>query len=236
MFRASAIVLSAAVLAGLASWTPARAQTAPDQPSGIHVVGEGIVRVAPDLARATFGVDVMDPSLSQALAAASAQMNAVVDRLVQAGVAREDIQTARFSADPVYDTRGVDAPTLRGYRVSNAVTATIRSIGSVGAIIDQAVAAGANRVEGVSFGTSRMTELKAQARAGAMSDARAKAEQLASLAGVSLGGVVAIVESDATGGQVQRAAPMAAAAAPSTPIEPGQLEVRTVVRVVWSIG
>jgi uncharacterized protein YggE len=163
-------------------------------------------------------------------------MNAVIDRLVQAGVRRDEIQTVRFSIEPVYD-RG-DRPVLRGYRVSNAVRATIRDLGRVGAIIDQAVAAGATRVDGVAFDTSRQAELKDRARELAMANARAKAEQLARLAGTSLGPVIRIEESDTGGVEPVRADAAAPAAAPPppTPIEGGQLEIRTSVRVVWALA
>ena len=67
-----------------------------------------------------------------------------------------------------------------------------------------------------------------------MKDARAKATQLASLAGVSLGQVVSIQDSD-TGGPIPVRATSAAAAAEATPIEGGQLEIQTTVRVTWAI-
>jgi uncharacterized protein YggE len=70
-----------------------------------------------------------------------------------------------------------------------------------------------------------------------MANALTKAQQLARDSNVALGRPVAIDESD-TGGvtPVPVARPAAAAApAPATPIEAGQLQVSTTVRVVWSI-
>jgi uncharacterized protein YggE len=222
----------------LATAGPARAE----QDSGISVVGEGRVTATPDIARVTFAVERTDPSLNQALADAAGAMTAVQDRLIQLGVRSEDIRTVSFAVSPIYDnprpadttTSGV--PALRGYRVSNAVEATIRTFDSTGSIIDAVVGAGANRVNGISFETSRLADFKAQARDLAVADARAKAEQLARLAGVSLGRPRLIEESDASGGPPVRATAMAAPAAENTPIAGGELEVRTTVRVVWDIG
>jgi uncharacterized protein len=227
---ASALVLVAAAAA------PARvAFGQAGQESGISVVGEGRVLTPPDLARVVIGVERFDPSLGQAMASAANDMGAVINRLVQLGVSREGIQTIRFAVSPVYENRG-DSPGLRGYRVSNAVGATIRSVARVGPIIDAATAAGATRIEGVSFDSSRLAELKDQARELAMSHARAKAEQLARLAGASLGPVISIQESDTGGAPVARAAVTAAPAGVApTPIEPGELQVSTVVRVTWGI-
>ena len=227
--------LAAVLLALLPFVGPAAPAARAQQEVGLSVVGEGRVVAEPDLARVVIGVERQEQSLEAALAAAAGAMNAVVDRLMQLGVRREEIQTIRFAVEPVYD-RG-DRPVLRGYRVSNAVSATIRDLGRVGPVIDQAVAAGATTVEGVSFGTSRLAELKDRARELAVANARAKAEQLARLAGTSLGPVIRIEESDTGGPETVRAdAAPAAAPAPPTPIEGGQLEIRTSVRVVWAIA
>jgi uncharacterized protein YggE len=84
-----------------------------------------------------------------------------------------------------------------------------------------------------------MEALKTQARDQAMTNARAKAEQLARDAGVSLGRPTAIDESDTGGVTPVRFAnapqPAAAAQAVTTPIQPGELRVSTTVHVVWSI-
>jgi uncharacterized protein YggE len=191
------------------------------------------VVVAPDLARVSIGVERVEPSLQQALDAAARDMNAVIERLVQLGVAREEIKTVHFAVSPVYAPR--EPATLQGYRVTNVIQATIRGLERVGPILDQAVAAGATRVHSIEFDTSRLPELKDQAREQAMANARAKAEQLARLAGVTLGPVVSIEESD-TGGAPPVPAATARAADAATPIEGGQLEVRTTVRVTWAIG
>ena len=225
-------VLALGIAALLALSGPAAtAQT--DSGGGISVVGEGQVLATPDLARVTFGVEQVDPSLSQAMATARSSMEAVLSRLEQLGVSREDIQTVGFSVSPVYDNRG-EAAVLRGYRVSNVVRVTLRDFNQVGNIIDQVVAAGATRVQGISFDTSRDTELHDQARDLAVADARRKAEQLARAAGVSLGNVIAI---DASGaGGVTPVREMAVAQTSATPIEGGQLEIRTTVRVTWAVG
>ena len=107
-----------------------------------------------------------------------------------------------------------------------------------GALLDDVVGAGATRVVGISFEADDMSSLKEQARDQAMQNARAKADQLAREAGVSLGRPLTIEESDVGGVMPVQAAPRAAAApaaAPPTPIQPGELQVRTTLRVVWAI-
>src|SRR5690606_27060232 len=80
-------------------------------------------------------------------------------------------------------------PRLVGYRVGNMVTVVVRAVDTLGATLDRVVKAGGNQVHGITFGFSDPTALQDQARERAMQDARRKAEQLARLAGATLGAV-----------------------------------------------
>jgi uncharacterized protein YggE len=217
------------------------APAAQDEPTAtISVLGEGVVTLKPDIARLSMGVLVEKRSLSAAQTEASDKMNAVIDRLVGMGISRDDIQTVNFSVNPVYDyPNDGTRPELRGFQVANQVSVTIRDIGKTGEVADAVIDVGATTIGGLSFDVSNMQGAKDQAREQAMEDAKRKGEQLARLAGVSLGRPLSISATD-TGGpppQVYRgdvaAAPAAAAAPP--PIEPGSSEVRTTVNVTYFI-
>jgi uncharacterized protein YggE len=240
MFVALALSILIAVL--LAAAPLGSAQTIPIQPqadSGISVLGQGIVLAQPKVARITLGTEVFDQSLANAQAEAARRMDAVVTRLKAAGIADTDIRTIAFNINPQYDQRDQNQPVLRGYQVQNLVEVRTTNVGGLGSLLDDAVSSGATRVFGISFESDNMEALKNQARDQAMTNARAKAEQLARDAGVSLGRPTAIDESD-TGGvtpvrSTDAAAPLAAVQSVSTPIQPGQLRVSTTVHVVWSI-
>jgi uncharacterized protein YggE len=232
-----------AVAALLASAPMGAAQTIPTpqpQPgSGISVVGQGIVLAQPNTAHITLGVEVFDQSLANGQSQAASRMDAVVSKLKASGVPDTDIHTVSFNITPQYDFQNQNQPVLRGYQIQNLVDVKTTNVNVLGAMIDDSIAAGATRVYGIRFEASNMEDLKNQARDQAMQNARAKAEQLARDAGVSLGRPTSINESD-TGGvtplRVQQAPqPAAAAAAPQTPIQPGELQVQTTVQVVWSI-
>jgi uncharacterized protein YggE len=200
-------------------------------------VGEGIVLAQPNLVRITLGVDVFDQSLANAQAQAAQRMDAVVSKLKADGIADTDIRTVSFNISPQYDQQGnPNQPVLRGYQVQNLVEVKSTNVGGLGSLLDDVVGSGATRVQGIAFESSDMEALKNQARDQAMANARAKAEQLARGAGVTLGRPTTIEESD-TGGvtPVRQLSAAPAAAAPATPIQPGQLQVSTTVRVIWSI-
>jgi uncharacterized protein len=241
LLLALGLAVSVAALVALApvGW----AQTIPVQPqpaTGISVVGEGIVLARPDVARITLGVEVFDQSLASAQAEAARRMDAVVAKLKADGIADNDIRTVSYNISPQYDQQNnQNPPALRGYTVQNMVEVRSTSVGGLGSLLDDVVSSGATRIFGINFESSDMEALKNQARDQAMANALAKAQQLARDSNVSLGRPTSIDESD-TGGVTpvqQNLAPRSAvgAAAPSTPIQPGQLQVSTSVRVIWSI-
>ncbi|MBI2755216.1 MAG: SIMPL domain-containing protein [Chloroflexi bacterium] len=211
---------------------------APPTPS-ISVVGEGIVVVEPTIARITLGVDTFDPSLAKAQADAASRMDAVIQGIKRSGILDRDIRTISYSINPVYDNRGDNTQTLRGYQVQNLVDVRSTDVPGLGALLDSSVGAGATRVTGIRFEADDMQRLKDQARDRAMQNARAKAEQLARAAGVAVGRPLQIDESDPGGvtpvrAEITSAAPAAAPAA-RTPVQAGETQVRTTVRVVWAI-
>jgi uncharacterized protein YggE len=207
-----------------------------DEMSGVQVLGEGVVRAAPDAADVALGVEARDPSLAAAQADANQRMAAVQQRLLDMGVRQEDMRTESFHVSPQIDhSREGGSPRVVGYLVAHTISARVRDIGQVGAVVDAAIAAGANRVDGITFVLEDLDALKQQARELAVRNARAKAEQLANAAGVGIGPPVSIEESDLGVTPVRRPAMAVAEQAAAVPIAPGENEVRVVVRITYAL-
>ena len=244
VFAITAAAAVSAVAAALVGVHPGIAQNVPinppqAQPGQISVLGDGLITASPNVARVTLGVDVRQDTLAGTLAEANSRMATVIQKLKDAGIADDRIRTINFSVNPVYDNQN-NQQTLRGYQVQNIVEARDSDLKNLGALVDQVVSAGATRVNSISFESDNPGALKDQARDQAMQNALAKAQQLARAAGVSLGKAIIIEESDASGATpvpfARAAAPQAALAnSDSVPIQAGQLEVRTNVRVVYAI-
>ena len=234
----AALALAVAATLGLAVGArPSAAAAQEDMRSTISVVGDGRVQTQPDVAYVSLGVDVTGASFAEAQSSASTKMQAAIDALVGLGISHDDIRTSRLSVSPVSDQRNNSV--ITGYRATNSVQVTLRDLDRVGSIVDAVTAAGANRVDSVTFAVENPEAPKNQARAQAMQNARTKADQLASLSGVRIVGIKSIEESDAAA-TPQRAAPQsmtptAATAAPAPPVEPGTQEVRTQVRVAFIV-
>ena len=230
---AGGLAIAALAWGGRPQVAQAAVAAAEDLRPSVTVVGDGRVLVQPDVAYVSIGSDATGDTLAAAQADASTRMQAVIDTLLGLGVPREEIKTSRLSANPVYDQR--DNTIIRGYRASSAVQVRLTQLDRVGAIVDAVTAAGANRVEGISFAVEQLEAPKGQARALAMQNARTKADQLASLAGMRVVSVKAIQESDASS-DTPRPMPAAAYASPAAappPVEPGTQEIRTRVTVTY---
>jgi hypothetical protein len=219
-----------AFVAGAAGPESASGLAAQLREEGITVTGTGVVRAVPDRAELSFGVQTSGRTATQALAANSAEMRKVIDALVAAGVARADLQTQQISLQPRYSDDGGE---ILGYVAQNSVAATLRDLDRAGAVIDAAVAAGANQVFGPALSRSDQTELYRNALRAGIADARAKAETIAAAAGLGLAAVVAVEEMGSSPPPVPLAARTADAAGP--PVEPGTQEIQATVVVRFSV-
>jgi len=146
------------------------------------------------------------------------------------GVEARDVQTFGYN---VGQDHGPTGPI--GYRVSNMVRITIRALDRLGTLLDAAIEAGANRVHHVGFGSLDAAEAQQQAREAAMADARTKAAHYATLAGASLGPVLAIAEGGATPPPFARVAAPMRAMMSATPIDPGENTITVAIHVTYAL-
>lgn len=205
----------------------------------ISVSGTGHIVMTPDTADLRLGVSSTAKTVKDARARAATAMTAVIKALKDLGIAEKEIQTAVLSLQPVYDySSGTQPPQLTGYNLSNQVAVTIRDLDIAGDAIDNALAAGATSLDGISFRVADQASAEQQAREAAMAEAKAKAQTLASAAGVSITGVASIVESAGSipypvyYGSGTAGAPKDV----STPVAPGSTDVTITVSVVYLIG
>ena len=162
------------------------------------MAGTGTVTIVPDVADLHVGVVIQRATVKEARAAAATAMDGVVKALRAAGVAEADIRTTTLSLQPVYDynTNG-KAPKITGYEMRNGVVATVRDLEKLADAVDGALVSGGSTLDGITFRVDDPTGAEGQARSQAMKQARAKADALASAAGVSIVGVASISEQSA---------------------------------------
>ncbi len=226
------------LIIGFMVWFPrtGAAQTpTTDSRKRITVVGRGEVKVVPDIARITVGVQSQAPDAATALADNNSKMNALVEQLKAAGIADKDMQTVGVSIYPTYDYNA-NTSTITGYQVSNAVNVTV-NVGDAGGLLDKVVAVGANNVSGISFDVSDTNASMEQARKAAIADAKLRADQYASAGNTQVGGVLVISEltNQLPVFEAPQARDLAQGAGGSAPILPGQQSQIVEVQVTFEL-
>jgi uncharacterized protein YggE len=190
-------ILSFAVLAAMimAIALPASAQQGTNERT-ITVTGFGSASGAPDVAFVMLGVQVNNADPTAAFNGVNSGISAVRDAMLALGIAESDLQTIGLNmwVQESYDSSGM-ATGNRTYNATNTLNITVRDIALAGDVVTAGINAGANIINGLSFGIDDPSGLAQEARIEAVADARARAQQLAGLLGLTLGDVVSIDES-----------------------------------------
>lgn len=207
----------------------------------ISVSGSGEAYGAPDVAYVNLGIDVSDSDIGKALDSANQTMTGIIAAITDTGVDAKDIQTVNFSVYPEdkYDPQTGQPTGQRIFHVQNSVNVTVRDIAKVGAVMQAGLGAGANTINGLSFGISDTKSLEQQARLQAVDDARTRAQALADAFGVKLGDVVSIIEVNASAPipvTYAKADAMAMGGGGVPQVNPGQLSVGVQLSVTFAIG
>ena len=162
----------------------------------ISLGGAGTASTTADEATINMGVEVTKDTAAEAISANAESMGAIIDALMLTGIGEDNIMTTSYSVYPQYDWTE-DGRVLLGYMVTNMVQVTVKDLDIVGDVIDAAGGAGANRMDGISFGLSdaKMQELKNTAYILALGDATDKADLIADTLGLTISGVQSVTES-----------------------------------------
>jgi hypothetical protein len=205
----------------------------------LTVSGAGKVSLKPDIAYIYVGVHTEKPSAAEAVAENNANTQKLIEALKEAGVDANDIQTTNFSIwqNTQYSPDGTRGAT--NYAVDNTVYLTVRKLESLGDLLDAAVQAGANNVNSIQFDVADKTKALSDARAEAVKTAKTQADELATAAGVTLGGIQSIQYFDASPSPVFQGKGMggggAASADVAVPINPGQMQITVTVTIAYEI-
>ena len=197
-------------------------------PRTITVGGTGTVAAVPNRADFTFGVATNGPTATAALAANARLMTKVIAAIEARGVPAGQLQTAQIALSP---NRNQTGNRILNYTASNSVTARVQPLAGAGSVVDAAVQAGANQVDGPSLTAADERALSRRALAAAVADARARASALAAAAHVKLGAVRSIAEQSTT-----TPTPFQKADAASTPVQAGSVEIEADVTVTFAIA
>jgi len=208
----------------------------------LNVSSTGTVELEPDIARVNIGVRSQSPDAAEAFMVNQRDAEAIMETLMDLGVAQEDIQTRNFSiyAQPSQPPRDEEEEngSTQIIVVENIVAVTVRDLDSLGEILSAAVEEGANTIYGVTFDVEDKETAKEEARQQAMKDAQVQAEAIAETAGVKLGVIhsININESDSALTKSEAyAMEETAQGAGTVPISSGTLTIRVTVDISFEL-
>jgi uncharacterized protein len=236
MTLAATITALALAVALAAPATPAESEPGASMRT-VVVQGNGESQASPDLADLSLQIETHAPTAEQATSRNAALAQKVVSALKDKLGAKGKVWTGGYSLTPDYEQRpGGERPRIVGYNAQNSIIAETGDLTVMGALIDSAIAAGANRVNYLNFSLKDDTKARSDAIAAASRDAQAQAHALAASLGVKLVRVIkASTVSELRPIPMAREVGFAMAAKVSTPVEPGQVTVPATVSLTYEI-
>jgi len=192
----------------------------------VQATGTASVAVTPDQAQITVSAITQSANAQDA-----ANQNATIAANIQSQVAQVlgssgTVKTIGYSVTPNYNYPQGGSPILTGYTVTNTIQVVLNDLSIAGKLLDTATQSGASRIDGLQFTLKDDTDARSQALRAATVKAKAKADAMASSAGLKTGSFLTIQEAGVAVPVV-----VTAVGATSTPIQPGQLSVTANVTV-----
>lgn len=196
----------------------------------LKVTGTAVISGAPDVAYITLGVETRNQSAEEASQENAERMGKVMAALKELGLDDKAITTSGYNIYSYQQTVDRNAPepqTITIYTVQNRINVTTTKLKEVGKIIDAAVKAGVNQVQGIRFDIKDKQEMQLLALQKATEQARLKAEAMAESAGVVIGGLALMEEEYASYAPMTDMVMMRAESfmEAETSISPGDVEV-----------
>jgi uncharacterized protein YggE len=210
-------------------------------PPGIVTTGDATVKVKPDGAIVTVGAVVQAPTADGAQLLLTERIAKILDGAKALAIADSDTKTVSYRIDPQYAYEQGKAPRLTGFQAAQQIALTLHGTDGVGKTLDRLVQGDAATTATVAFALIDAKAAQASAREQAIQDARAKAQAMATTAGVQLGKVVSVndiglpttVDGSARTNFTAFAIP---APAPIAQLPAGELQVVVRVQVQWELA
>ncbi len=198
-------------------------------PSQVHVTGKGVVKVVPDQVSITVRIEHSGTNALSVKQSNDATVKEVLDFLKRTKIKSKHIQTdfIRLSKNYEYNTKTYN------YVANQAITILLDDLSMYEQVMNGLLSSGVNRIDQVSFGSSKLEQLQAEARTKAMQDAKQKATEYAAALNQTIGSAVTITENNAYSGPqpLGRKMALATTADSGSAMAPGELEVQVEVQV-----
>jgi uncharacterized protein YggE len=205
------------------------------QKRSIQVQGQATMSVEPDVAYLLLGVETQGDTAAKAQGLLAERASKVLAALSQAGIDRAKMKTSSYRVSPVYSTRQDKQNVIIGYKAETTINMETADLSSVAALVDAAMAAGANAVRSISYERKDMQAFKAQLIQAACTDAKMKADAAAAALGARVGAPVSVdIQDSFSARQTANVMMMKTAASPDF-LSPGELDVSVSVSIEFDL-
>jgi len=216
---------------GLVAQTPAAAVA---DTGTVRVSASASISVEADRARLTFAVENQAADANAAAQANAAQMTRALAAVREAAGEGQVVETRGYSLRPVYEQireNNRSRSEIVGFMATNTLVVTLSDLDAVGPTLDAAVAAGANRIDGIQFFAANTRQPYLRALDMAVQNALQEARVMANAAGGTLGEVIEVFST--SGQSTPQFARMAMDSQEfATPVEPGSQMVSASVTLL----
>lgn len=228
---AAALVFSLIVSSGLAA-----AEEDKNETPVISVSGQASLQFEPDMVELTVAVVTRAPTAEEAAAENATAMNRVSDALKQALGDKGELRTVGYRVRAIYEyDRQSKRNRFVAFEATNRVAVRSSDVKAVGSLLDAAIKAGANNIDGPDWSLAKPDQAINQAQVEAFKNAKTRAGALAQAAGLQLGKVLSIQ----VGSSRQPRQPMlsykAAPAPEATPVEAGNINISATVSCKFAL-
>ncbi|NHN24888.1 SIMPL domain-containing protein [Flavobacterium jejuense] len=158
----------------------------------VTVSGEGKIKVTPDEAIITVGVEYTGQDATEVKKKNDETVDQVIKTIKKNGIPVSDFQSQRISLYKNYDYQ----TKKNNYVASQTISIHLKDLSKYEALMVDLVNSGINQIQGVEFKSSKLKQYETEARKKAVLDAKMKAEDYVVVLGQKIG--KAILISDTT--------------------------------------
>lgn len=160
----------------------------------INVSGEGKVKVIPDQATIAVTVETKGNNAKEVKKQNDEKIDAVLKFIKKMNLAPADYKTQRVSLNPQYDYE----KKKHSYNATQTIEILLRDLSKYDELMEGLVDQGINRIDNVTFQSSKLAQYQSEARKLAMKDAKLKAEDYVSVLGQKVGRAMTISDNSQT--------------------------------------
>ena len=149
----------------------------------INVNGEGKIKVVPDQVVLIATVETKGNNAKEVKKTNDQQMEQVIKFIKKMNLDPADYKTQRVSLNPQYDYEKKKS----NYNATQTIEILLKDLAKYDELMEGLVNQGINRIDNVTFQSSKMAQYQSEARKLAMKDAKIKAEDYVSVLGQKIG-------------------------------------------------